>query len=384
MRAQPFLREHVSKGEGDASGGKAAREGRGADVADLADMIFFHAAHTPKKPAIAFGDAVMNYGRLAREVLAAESNIVAAGLKPGDTVGIAMLNPIGHVIVFCALCRLGIASISLTLNQREEMQQIVLTALLTDTIDESLPVRMILVEESWFTPVKEGQTASISPRRRPDPESIGRLLLSSGTTGRRTVVGVSWRALQERLITLRLATPSWERLVCVSSMHDGVGDRFVSTALWLGKMACLASDATARQAILMHRADLLKVSTGQAAAIVAAQEEEYIRLDSLRAVHVGGSKVHTPLLTRMPMLLCRNIYCNYSAAETGTAACAQAGQIHGLDHAAGYVAPWVEVEIVDADRNPLAAGEEGEIRIHALARRYRYHKLSETEYRLDR
>src|SRR5262249_47322003 len=74
----------------------------------------------------------------------------------------------------------------------------------------------------------------------------------------------------------------------------------------------------------------------------------------------------------------------YSSAETGTAACAQAGQIHGLDHAAGYVAPWVEVEIVDADRNPLAAGEEGEIRIHAFARRYRYHKLSETQFRLDR
>src|SRR5262249_2126080 len=170
-------------------------------------MIFFHAVHTPEKPAIAFGDAVMNYGRLAREVLAAESNIVAAGLKPGDTVGIAMLNPIGHVIVFCALCRLGIASISLSLNQREEMDQIVLTALLTDWIEESLRVRRILGEGSWFPALSEGDARAVLPRRRPDPESIGRLFLSSGTTGRQKVTASSWRALQERLITkaLRLA-----------------------------------------------------------------------------------------------------------------------------------------------------------------------------------
>src|SRR5262249_41182263 len=160
------------------------------------------------------------------------------GLKAGDVVAITMLNPIGHIIVFCALCRLGIASISLRVDQREEMDQIVLTALLTDTIDESLPVRMILVEESWFTPVKEGQTASISPRSRPDPDSIGRLLLSSGTTGRQKVIAVSWRALHQRLIAtaLRLGSSSWERALCAASMHSGVGDRFISTALWLGRM----------------------------------------------------------------------------------------------------------------------------------------------------
>src|SRR5262249_40175732 len=120
------------------------------------------------------------------------------------------------------------------------------------------------------------------------------------------------------------------------------------------------------------------------AAIVALQEEDYIPLDSLRAVEAGGSMVHSPLFTRMRTLLCPNIYCTYSASEVGNVAYAHVSTIHGVDHAAGYVLPWADVEIVDANRTPLVAGEEGEIRIRTLGQRYRYHKLSETEYRLDR
>src|SRR5262245_65940962 len=109
------------------------RRWRGADVADLIDMIFFHAAHTPEKPAVAYGTTVVDYGTLAKGILAAEAKVLTAGLKPGDTVGVAMLNPIGHVTVLYALFRLGIASISLSLNQHEEMNQVIPTALLTDT-----------------------------------------------------------------------------------------------------------------------------------------------------------------------------------------------------------------------------------------------------------
>ena len=351
-------------------------------------MIFFHAEQTPDKPAIAILGTIVSYEKLAKGIRAIEEKILAAGLKTGETVAISVLNPIGHFAIICALFRLGIASVSIHPSQEPNLDEIVVDALLADKASGSPSLRTIIVEESWFKdpPVSK---RSGPPRSYPkrDPEAIARIVLSSGTTGQAKAISLSYRSVQERLISyaLRLSTPSWERLVCIPGIVTNFGFCFVITTVWLGRMVCFASDDVARQAVASYRADLLLASTVQVAQLVRLQEANFIPLDSLKSIHIGGSIAFSPLLTKIRLLICAHLYCGYGSTEGGTVAYAHAGPIHGIDRAVGFVAPWIDIEVLDDENKKIEnPNREGQIRIRAFGQGYRYKKISETEFEIDR
>jgi acyl-CoA synthetase (AMP-forming)/AMP-acid ligase II len=348
---------------------------------DLVDMIFFHASAHPEKPAVITSEATLTYGMLRRGILAAQRQLRLYGIKRGDRVGISVFNAVGHVALICALHRAGVVSVSLDKPQTDFLNEGVIDALLTNNPISGTSTRMVPIDESWF----DGEIPDeIGPNvaNEVDGGELCRLVMSSGTTGRPKIIALSYEAVRERCISysIRLSTPSWDRIVCTPGLSTNYGYSFCVTTLWLGRTICFAFDATARQLILSHRAELLVASTHQIVDIVKIQEESFNRMDSLRAVHIGGSVAYAPLLARIRLLVCSQVFCGYGSTEGGTVAYTPSEAVFGMDRAVGFVVPWVDVDAIDDQKAKVAYGKEGEIRIRALGQGYQYLKNPDGKY----
>jgi acyl-coenzyme A synthetase/AMP-(fatty) acid ligase len=350
---------------------------------DLVDMIFFHADATPEKPAIITGEVVLTYFMLRSGILSAEARLRQHGLKSGDSVAITVTNAIGHMTLICALYRSGIASVSVELPQFDSLDDLVIDAWLTIKPNPAATIRTIALDDTWFNDKTANVEAGHS--RRHDDGAACRLILSSGTTGRPKVIGLTFGAVRERLISysIRVNTPSWDRLVCMPGIATNYGFSFAITALWLGRTVCFTYDTTALQAILSHQAELLVASTHQITGLVTSQEQQFFRLESLRAVHIGGSIAYAPLLARIRLLICANVMCGYGSTEGGTVAYAPAEAIYGMDRAVGIVTPWIELDVCNGDNAVEDYGNEGQVRLQALGRGYRYNKIAPTQYEIE-
>ncbi|MBI3758499.1 MAG: AMP-binding protein [Deltaproteobacteria bacterium] len=114
-----------------------------------------------------------------------------------------------------------------------------------------------------------------------------------------------------------------------------------------------------------------------------AQEDQFVRLDTLRSMHLGGSVAYSPLNARIRMLVCNLLYCGYGSTEGGTVAYVSGEAVFGMDRAVGIVTPWVEVQVVDDQKKSVEYGKDGEIRIRAVGQGQRYRKSSGHRYELD-
>jgi acyl-coenzyme A synthetase/AMP-(fatty) acid ligase len=351
---------------------------------DLIDMIFFHANATPEKPAVITSEVTLTYRTLRQGILSAEHQLRKCGLKAGDRVGVHVRNAVGHMTLVCALHRAGMVSLSLDAPQVEFLNDTVIDALLTNSPIADTATRMIPIDDSWFNS-EPSEVAGPNTTRQANPDSLCRLIMSSGTTGRPKIIALSYEAVCERLISysIRTSTPSWERVVCTPGLTTNYGYSFAITALWLGRTICFAFDQTARLLILSHRAELLVASTHQISEIVKGQEADFRRLDSLCAVHIGGSVAYAPLLARIRMLICNTVFCGYGSTEGGTVAYAPSEAVFGMDRAVGFITPWVEADVVDEQKQSVDLGAEGELRIRALGQGYRYAKTPSGQYEID-
>ncbi len=351
----------------------------------LVDMVFFHADVTPEKPAIITGGSgIYSYAMLRQAILSVEKRLRQTGLKAGDCVAIRAWESAPQMALICALARLGIASVSIDEDQLGLLDGMVVDLLLTTQPVTPSSVKAIVLDDSWFKDTTDDAAVHRAPP--PDDTAICRYVLSSGTTGQPKIIGLSFGAVKERLITyaLRTSTPSWDRLVCIPGLSTNYGFSFAITALWLGRTVCFSSpEMLPRHLVIAYQADLLVASTQQILTLLSAQDENFVRLDSLRAVHIGGSVAYAPLQARIRLLICANVYCGYGSTEGGTVAYAPAETIFGMDRAVGVTAPWIDLEVIDENKARVDYGQEGEIRIRARGQGYRYRKVEPARYEVD-
>jgi acyl-coenzyme A synthetase/AMP-(fatty) acid ligase len=346
---------------------------RNRPMADFVDMIAFHSKATPDKPAIMTGAAAATYEMLHTAMCVAEARLYAMGFRPGQTLAISLINPLGHLALVAAMHRMGIASITIDKPQLPLVANIAADAVLAEEAFDCA-VRVHVVDETWFK--STGALPAPRPRVEMPATALCRLVMSSGTTGVSKTIALSYQATMERQETyaLRTSTPGWERLICMPGLSTNYGYSFAITTFYLGRTIGFAFEANARQMILGRQADLLVASTHQIAMMVRYQDENFMRLDSLRAVHIGGSIAYAPLLAKIRMLVCNNVICGYGSTEGGTVAFSPAEPMLGIDCAVGLVAPWIDVRVTAGDGTEVEAGEPGEIRIKAMGQGYRYTK----------
>lgn len=335
----------------------------------FADLILHHALMQPEKPAMVLADRVVTYGMVAQGMLRVERRVRALALKPGAVICITLDSPIRHLIVAAALFRMGHPTMSASRTVDVVQLSLPIAAFVESPGAPLIPgQRHIVVTDDWF----EGEPELFSPRPAggfADDQTICRVELSSGTTGRPKPVSLSLAALNASIGHLYQTAHQgcWDRLLCLPGLTNNWGFTLATHALWAGKTLLFADTPRGSlQMIALYGVDLLAASSQQLRELVREQMNAPIPCHSLRAVLTGGGLLSQALITDARARICNVIINQYGSTEGGITAYATTDRLSGIEGATGYVAPWAAVEVVDEADRVLLPDAEGILRIRGI------------------
>ena len=340
-------------------------------IVNWLDTPFFHANLTPEKGAIASGGTAISYGRLAHAILSVERRINAAQVKLGDIVTLQIDAPIRHFILAYALHRLNIASLSLNSTELDLLPKIGSTIILTDKLLSPKMAsalgrtRMIIVEDSWFDEKSALEWTAVDMG---DLQQTNRIVISRQISGEPALTKVPRISIQLQLVADYLSVGhGWDRLLCLPDLSTHLGFRTVFLALWLGRGISFAGVENACQLMSTFQHEFLVATVEQAEALIEQQQNSYISSLSLRGAHVSGHVFSSSFLTRFQTIFSNNLTCSYGDPHVGTIAYALANRIKEIEGAVGFVAPWIDLQIVNDNNEILQSEQQGKIRVRFLS-----------------
>lgn len=142
---------------------------------------------TPRAPAVIAPGRTVTYGPFDAEIDRLGRGLAVLGVAPDSgVVSISLESPYHQLLAMCALARLGVAS-SPSGDPAADL-------LLTDRDAAAGPTPLRITRE-WLAQTLSTPAQPL-PVVRLDPDTIGRVMLSSGTTRVPKRVGMSWRRIE--------------------------------------------------------------------------------------------------------------------------------------------------------------------------------------------
>lgn len=329
------------------------------------------ALESPDALALTSRAVELTYSQFAERVVGCMRWLLDQGVRCGDRVVIVGHNEPAWVIHYMAVLGLGgvIAPANNRLNPRQFADQVDLldaALVLADQAHEKIvadvpsgKVRQLLYEN-----VSDGP----QPFAAPDPDALGLISFTSGTTGKPKGAMLTQRALAEA---------SWAFVRCLGTTGDDstlvVVPMFHNTGF---------VDQFGHMLLLGGRTDLLyKFHTKDAVAAMAARPVTYLAavpsihrlimladgadkaLSPVRVLLYGGSPMPAAwineLLNKWPQL---QLFHGYGMTEYGSAVSflpAQYAESRG--ESVGFAVPETSIRIVDEDCQDVSRGEIGEM-----------------------
>jgi acyl-coenzyme A synthetase/AMP-(fatty) acid ligase len=334
---------------------------------DFAKLVVYQARAHRDDPAVVSPGGVATYSIFASAMLSAADRLSGLHLPPGAIVGVDVGNPVQHLVLMFALNLCGLASASIQTSFNVEQSGLTPAAVLTDGRSQHpAGLNLLLVDESWFT---------VDPSVPPDFErllgfpgfrsedDVMRVIFSSGTTGVPKSAGITSKVLARRFNHSLFVIPG-DRVRSLTLLGLSTLGGFLSPvfALGTGGVACLASTPPeALHLVRMFDIDTLTVAVFQLQAIIKALGDAPPP-PSLKKLIVGGSRIPQDLAREARARICPNLIFSYGSSEAGIVAIGHGSHLEGIDGAAGFLLPWMELEAVDEDGNRLPAGVEGILR----------------------
>jgi hypothetical protein len=289
-------------------------------------------------------------------------------VSEGSTVGLNIAHPIDHLILICALYRLRVASASISASLDAYLDHVPFDAVLTDSINPLVSrkqpaAKLFLVDMSWFT---SKVTFSVAERtgakRDPNPDWVCRVTCFPDDP-QQPVVKTTSRALEAQLITYRLAAlPDWERMISVVALHTLAGLLQGLTALWLGRTVCVADAAIARKLIVAYKHHYLVAGASDLDPILTQQANDFMALLALRGAYVSGQRFPSATIAKCLETVSSNTVLSYTHPAIGIIAYGAAARMNQIEGAVGFVAPWVEVQVLGNDGAAVGPEQEGALR----------------------
>ncbi|MBN8935132.1 MAG: hypothetical protein J0I13_02230 [Rhizobiales bacterium] len=336
---------------------------------NFVNVILFQAEVVPDKLAIVAHGSIIPYGRLASGILSVQKRLSAIGLSAGQTVGISVAHPIDHLVVACALYRMKIASASINAAADIYLDNVPFDVVLADnalpTVSVKQPTaRMVLIDPSWF----QDQTASTVTQRTTghrDTETkwVSRIVCYPHSDGSCSVVRTSAQLLEAQLQTYCIsAPPLWDRMISIAGVQSNAGFLQAISALSLGRSVCFTDVYNVRSLSLLYRHDYLVAPIELVEPLLKLQEADYAALHGLRAACFEGSASSTSVMSRSLTMICSNLLFRYTHPETGIVAYGDVSRFKAVEGAVGFVAPWIEAQVISSSEILLPAGQEGTLR----------------------
>lgn len=359
-------------------------------------LISHHAAESPSALALSAQSIAgfrerLTYAQLHFRMEAVGAGFAALGLKSGDRIGVLLSNEAGRECMLSALGALRIGAVIVPLNTRSgdealahaldlvEPVAIVCNAAGAARLARLHPAARLLVcgdsagapetAETWPEPLAAEHPPL--PPEEADPDRLGCLLFTSGTTARSKAVMHSHRSMIGAGLSCGAALE-----LRPSDLYQGAFPFFTSSALDLGAMSCWVVGACfVYEGVLDNRGRLRLIASEGTTfyhgvpSVVQFLVEEYalrpVALPCLRRVGYGGSAMPPEVIRRLaqhwPRVEQVQIYGMTESGPSGSRL--QPADIWDKLGSIGVAMPHCEIVIVDEQVRPVPAGTTGEILI---------------------
>ncbi|GJD49742.1 Long-chain-fatty-acid--CoA ligase [Methylobacterium crusticola] len=329
----------------------------------------------------------LTYGQLVQRMEAVAAGFAALGLGAGDRIGVLLGNEAGRECLLTALGALRIGAAVVPFNTRASDEEfghalalaapaaVVCAAAGASRVARLAPaVRLLVVGEggpegagAWPEPLGSGFGAP--PPENPDPDRLGCLLFTSGTTARSKAVMHSHATMLGAGLACGAALG-----LRAEDLYQGGWPFFTSSPLNLGAMSCwIAGAGLVLEEPLDNRGRLDLIASERTTfyhgvpSVVHFMMEEFARapsdVSSLRRVGYGGAAMPPDVIRRLaahwPDVEQVQIYGMTESGPSGTRL--EPERMEEKIGSIGSAMPHCTVSIVDEAGGPLGPGETGEI-----------------------
>ncbi len=330
-----------------------------------AGFLAQHARQRPDSVAIEAVDGRTLYHDLAQMVLRARDLLIGVGIERGQVLGVLIPDRRSHLVVLLAAETLGITTFSLIAS---EVGAPIHLDVLCDWLLTSEPVAAATSEKTiWAKAIWLPPEALTRPERerpldvldyRPDPETVVRLIKSSGTTGLPKVMSMTHRVQELTLLNnLRYAapliTPCPHYLCLYNFSVRGSHSRALLT-LQMGGVIYLTYTNVVGDMIAAGVGNLVLFVTGDLERFVRVPGQDLFRPDL--HIDVIGSAVSPRLRQALQSRITPHVAVTYGTNEVHHVSIVDEANV-------GTLFPGVRIRIVDEFGKPVAQGERGLIRI---------------------
>lgn len=327
----------------------------------LVDVLAATAAAHPDAPALATADRTLSYSELLAEIEHAVRALVAAGVRPGDRVGVRMPSGTWELyLTILAVLHAGAAYVPVDADDPEERARLVFTEAGVTAVATATGISPVPGARAESGPAINGQ-----PPRHPGVDDDAWIIFTSGSTGTPKGVAVTHRNAA--------AFVDAEARLFLRDSPLGPGDRVLAglsvafdascEEMWLAWRhgACLVP---APRALVRTGADLGPWLVRQGITVVStvptlAATWPAEALESVRLLIFGGEAVPPELAERLADAD-REVWNTYGPTEATVVACAARLDGTGPVRIGLPLDGW-DLVVVDPDGRPVAEGESGEL-----------------------
>jgi acyl-coenzyme A synthetase/AMP-(fatty) acid ligase len=326
----------------------------------LENIVEWQSRLVPEAPAIQTDDGVISYGALARDVAVMTTALAQEDLPPGVVV-IGLTHPALQWLFTLALERLGHPTVC-ELQALEQTAKLVgaSTVVTTEAGVRVEGVRILQVTPAW----RERAFAHPPGKRRAraKPDDVVRIVLSSGTTGERKAAPITRIVMDMRLGRPVTGAPPFGLRAMPSMGMDTIGGFTAPLMAWLHGGVLIMPRQMDETALRTFKPTSMASSPAQLQGYLPIFKELYSQDEPLNII-VGGGAIPPRLIKQVSDHPGIEMGIGYGATEAGTVASGPAELTQRHPGAVGYLAPWIELEVLDDDGRPSPPGRSGVIRI---------------------
>ena len=320
-----------------------------------------HAHVSPRAPAVITPARTYAYAELNADIDRFGGAIAELGLlSRDDVVSVCLDDPYLNLVMIAALARLRVATSPF--NDAGAALRLVGDRPGAGT-DSPGPRRVVLTRD-WVAIVRAAE-----PRPLPilpiDPQAIGRVMLSSGTTRTPRRIDMTWRRMQAIALANMCSRGAgmhgtWVPLTTVEANQ---GFTMLLSA-WSQGAALTGGFIPADAPRLMETLPpgLIGCTPAQLKVMLAAAPKDFRPRPGWR-ISAGGSRLTLPLAREARLRLTPDVRVTYGATEATINTQGLAAELEDEPGQVGYPVGGAILEFLDEAGQPVPDGESGEIRI---------------------
>ena len=284
------------------------------------------------------------------------THLKSLGGAGGDTVAVDL--PTGMQALFAfALAHVG--AISATVGVANSPDGVEWDWWITSQNGSTGPTRNVVIVDNQFLISAAGLATTAEPAEL-SPESICRIALTSGTTGRPKAVALTAVMVDHRATEAAKLFDPGSPFLCTLGLTTTSGFHTLVASTRAGLPYLAPSNGAGNRALIeKFGVTAIKSSPQQIADIVAAGGDS--RLESLRTVYSAGGKLSQTMVDSVRGISDARVVNLYGSSEAGRAAEMEIGD--SVDpRLAGVVVASADLEIVDDAGAPVLHGQLGIVR----------------------